>query len=64
MSILEVCQERGVKKGILGGHLGFLTRDMEDSVMHDIKDDLGRPQGSCPESFMSLSSFLLKICFV
>ena len=48
------------RRGALGGHLGFLTRDMEDSVMHDIKDDLGRPQGRYPERFVVIS--LLDVC--
>ena len=34
---------------------------MEDRVIRDNMDDLGRPQGSYPESFMSLSLFLAEI---
>ena len=31
------------------------------SVIHDILDDVGRPQGSYPESFVSLTLFLVEI---
>ena len=40
---------------------GFLTGDMEDRVILDTMDDLGGPQGSYPEGFVSLSLFLAKI---
>ena len=46
---------------VLGGRLGFLTRDMEDRVILGVMDDLGRPQGSYPESFVSISSFLAEL---
>ena len=36
--------------------------DLEDRVILDNMDDLGRPQGSYPESFVSLSLFLAEIC--
>ena len=36
ISQLEVCQEGGVKKGVLGGGWRFLTGDMEDRVIPDI----------------------------
>ena len=61
ISQLEVCQEGGVKKGGLGGRWGFLMRDLEDRVILDDMDDLGRPQGSYPEGFVSLSLFLAEI---
>ena len=35
--------------------------DLEDRVIHDIMDVLGRPQGSYPESFVSLSLFLAEL---
>ena len=35
--------------------------DLEDRVILDNMDDLGRPQGSYPESFVSLSLFLAEI---
>ena len=46
--------------GVLGGRLGFLTRDLEDRVNLDVMNVIGRSQGSYPESFVSLSFFLLK----
>ena len=56
ISKLEVCKEEGVKKGlVLGGCCGFLMGDMDDRVIHDVLDVLGRPQGSYPDSFGSLS---------
>ena len=38
--------------------------DIEDRDMIDDMEDLGRPQGSYPEGFVSLSLFLaeIKIC--
>ena len=48
-----------------GGYLedvgGFLTGDFEDRVILDTMDDLGGPQGSYPEGFVSLSLFLAEI---
>ena len=35
--------------------------DMEDRVIFDDMDDLGGPQGSYPEGFMSLSLFFAEI---
>ena len=35
--------------------------DLEDRVILDNMDDLGRPQGSYPEGFVSLSLFLAEI---
>ena len=52
---------RGSRRGLLGGRLGFLTRDLEDRVILDTMDDLGGPQGSYPEGFVSLSLFLAEI---
>ena len=40
---LEVCQEEGVKKGVLGGRLGFLTRDMDDRVIPNVMNDVCLP---------------------
>ena len=45
ISQLEVCQEGGVKKGVLGGRLGFLTRDMENMVISDVMNDVFMPKG-------------------
>ena len=62
ISQLEVCQEGGgSRRGVLGGRWGFLTRDMEDRVILDTMNDLGGPQGSYPEGFVSLSLFLAEI---
>ena len=44
ISLLEVCQEWGVKKGGTWRTLGFLTIDMEDMVIPDVMDDLILPQ--------------------
>ena len=52
-----MCQEGGYLEDIEG----LLTGDIEDRVIHDIMDDFGRPQGSCPESFMPLPLFLAEI---
>ena len=60
ISQLEVCQEGGVKKGILGGCWGFLTGDMEDRVIPDIMNDVYLPQGRYPENFVLIS--LLEVC--
>ena len=62
ISQLEVCQEGGVKKGGTWRTLGgFLTRDLEDRVIMVTMEDLRGPQGSYPESFVSLSLFLADI---
>ena len=60
ISLLEVCQEWGVKKGVLGGFWGFLTRDLEDMVILNVMDDLVWCEGRYPESFMLIS--LLEVC--
>ena len=60
ISLLEVCQEWGVKKGGTWRTLGFLTIDREGMVIPDVMDDLILPQGRYPESFMLIS--LLKVC--
>ena len=43
ISQLEVCQEGGSRRGILGGRWGFLTGHLEDRVILDNRDDLGGP---------------------
>ena len=40
--LLEVCKEWGSRRGILGGHLNFLIRAMEDRVILDVIDDVFR----------------------
>ena len=39
----------------------FLTGDLEDRVIFDVIDVLGRHQGSYPESFVSISLLLAEI---
>ena len=56
-----MCQEWGVKNGGTWRTLRVLTGDLEDRVTFDDMDVLGRPQGSYPESFVSLSLFLADI---
>ena len=51
----------GSRREVLEGHCGFLMRDMEDRVILETMDDLGGPQGSYPEGFVSLSLFLAEI---
>ena len=36
----EVCQEGGFKKGVLGGHFVFLSRDMDDRFIHNVMNDV------------------------
>ena len=60
ISQLEVCQEGEVKKGVLGGRWGFLTRDMEDRVIPDVMNHVFLPQGRYPENFLPIS--LLEVC--
>ena len=55
ISQLEVCQEGGSRRGILGGHLGFLTRDMEDRVIPYVMNHVFLPQGRYPENFVLIS---------
>ena len=40
ISQLELCQEGGSFMGLLGGHWGFLTGDLEDMVIPEVMDDL------------------------
>ena len=56
-----MCQEGGVKKGVLGGLWGFLTGDLDNRVILEAMDDLGGPQGSYPECFVALYLFLGEI---
>ena len=51
-----MCQEGGVKKGVLG----FLIGDMENMVIPDIMDDVFLPQGRYPENFVLISQ--LEVC--
>ena len=61
ISQLEVCQDGGSKIGVLGGHLGFLTGDMDDRVIPDVMNDALLSYGTYPESFRSISSSAVKL---
>ena len=50
----------GVKKGVLGGRWGFLTRDKEDWFIPDVMNDVFLPQGRYSENFVLISQ--LKVC--
>ena len=50
------------RRGLLGGRLGLLMGEMDDRVIYDVLDVLGRPQGSYAESFVALSLFLAEKC--
>ena len=56
----EVCQEGGVRKGVLGGRCRFLTGDMDDRVIPDVMNVVILPQGRYPENFMLISQW--KVC--
>ena len=43
ISLLEVCQEGGSRRGVLGGRWGFLTGDMEDRVIPDVMNHVSLP---------------------
>ena len=55
VSQLEVCQEGGSRRGVLGGHWGFLTRDMEDRVIPDVMYHVFLPLGRYPDNFVLIS---------
>merc|ERR1712219_31212 len=55
ISLLEVCQEGGSRRGVLGGRWGFLTGDLEDMVIPDIMNDVYLPLRRYPENFMLIS---------
>ena len=56
----KVFHEWGSFLWVLGGHLGFLTGDLEEMVILDVMDDLILPQGRYPEQFALIS--LLGVC--
>ena len=68
VTLKDSCQYRHYKcikngrsfMGVLGGFWGFLSRDWEDMVILDVKDDLILPQGRYPESLVFIS--LLEVC--
>ena len=57
--ILEVCQEGGSRRVVLGGQLRFLNRDMEDMVVPDVMH-VFLPQGRYPDNFMLI--YQLEVC--
>ena len=59
-SLLEVCQEGGSRRGVLGGHRGFLTGKIYDRVTPDVMNDVCLPYGTYPENFMLISQ--LNVC--
>merc|ERR1711951_233189 len=60
ISQLEVCQEGGSRRGVLGGRWGVLTGDLEDRAIFDVINDVLLPQGRYPENFVLISQ--LKVC--
>ena len=60
ISQLEVCQKRGVKNGLLGGHFGFLTGDMDDRVIPDLSNDVLLLQRIYPDNLVLISQ--LEVC--
>ena len=60
ISFMEVYQEWVSRRGVFGGCLRFLSRDLEDMVIPDVTGDLILPQGRYPESFVLIS--LLEVC--
>ena len=60
ISQLEVCQEGGSRRGVLGGRWGFLTEHMEDRVIPDVMNHVFLPKGRYPEDFMPISQ--LELC--
>ena len=56
ITLLEVSHEWGAFMGVLGGHNGFLTLDLEDRVILYVLNGLRGPKGSYPGSFVLLSS--------
>ena len=40
---------------VLGRHLGFLVKDIEDRIIPDVSVDLLRPTESYPERFVLMS---------
>ena len=49
-----------VKRGVLVGRWGFLTRDMEDRFIPEVMNHVFLPQGGYPENFVLIS--LLEVC--
>ena len=47
-------------RGVLGGHLGFLTRDMEERVIPDVMNYVFFTPGRYPENLVLISQ--LEVC--
>ena len=60
ITLSEICQEWGSRRGVLGRHWGFLTIDMEDLVIPDVMNDVFLPQGRYLENFVLISQ--LEVC--
>ena len=60
ISQLEVCQKKGVKNGVLGGHFGFLTGDMDDRVIPDLSNDVLLLERIYPDNLVLISQ--LEVC--
>ena len=43
ISQLEVCQDGGLRRGVLRGHSGLLMEDMDDRVIPDVMNDVLLP---------------------
>ena len=43
ISQLEVCQEGGSRRRVLGGHWGFLTGKIDERVIPDVMNDVLLP---------------------
>ena len=63
ISVLEwKCVRKGGSRwGYLEDFGVFLRGNLEDGVVLEVMDDLGRVQGSCCEGFVALSLFLSEI---
>ena len=48
-------KKRGSRSGVIAGHLGFLSGDIDDRVIHDIINYVLLPQGRYSENFMMIS---------
>ena len=55
ISLLEVRQEGGSRRGYLEDFGVFLTGDMGDMVIPDIMNDVFLPQGRYPENYVLIS---------
>ena len=49
-----------MRRGVLGGHLGFLTGDIDDRFLPDVMNDILLPQERQPENFVLI--YQLEVC--